>query len=200
MSRPTAVVGLDLSLTRTGMAAARDGKLAEVADAKSSAIKDETAEETAHRIATLGDQIIEWVLGDDCELAVIEGPSMNSKFGKPHERGGLWWRVASGLNAAGVRLAVVPPKTRAKYGTGNGNADKDEVLTHVVQRYQDACHKRIGRNHDIADAIIMCAMGSRYLGLPLPEEEGIPEKNLEAMLTAKWPKGLAPATPWLEGA
>lgn len=180
----TTIVGLDLSLTSTGVALIAGNDISTYR-VRSKGSKDASIADTALRLDTIAQFVIgwatdEWSLGLD--LAVIEAPSFGSRNGSQHERGGLWWKVAGILWEMDVPIATVAPTTRAKYATGSGKADKDEVLAAAIKRYPAA---EITGN-DVADAVVLAAMGARHLGVPV--EDSLPAKSLEAMATAKWPK------------
>ena len=178
------VVGIDLSLTSTGLCAIEDGTILELHNVKSKGRKGDNLAQRRDRLYVIANEIVDWVEGDGADLVVIESPSFGSKFGSPHDRSGLWWIVVNALRANECPVAEVAPQSRAKYGAGKGNAKKDVVFAHVLERYSDLSSQRIA-NDDIADAVILAAMGSRHLGFPV--EEDMPEANLDAMGGAKWP-------------
>lgn len=147
------VIGLDLSLTSTGLALVEGGELTAWHCIKSKGKRGASIEETSKRIddivyeleGWLHKNVRHWV--DEVDLAVIEAPSFGSKGGSAHERGGLWWSVASLMRMAPVPMAKIAPATRAKFITGSGRADKHEVLKAARARW----HADIP-NHDVADA------------------------------------------------
>jgi crossover junction endodeoxyribonuclease RuvC len=116
-------------------------------------------------------------------LVVIEAPAY-SKTGHQHERSGLWWLVVDRLLDAGHLVCEVTPSARARYATGRGNAGKDEVLAAVVRRYP---HQDV-RDNNTADALVLRAMGCRYVGQPL--EDGLPAAHRAALDKVLWPTAL----------
>ncbi|MGX9346603.1 hypothetical protein [Microbacterium sp. KNMS] len=123
-------------------------------------------------------------------LVVVEAPSHGSRFGNPHERAGLWWRVVQYLVRRGDLVATVAPKTRAKYATGDGNADKRKVLAAMPARYPFV-HVR---DDNLADGLALAALGWRALGRPV---EAIYEKSMdEAVRTVRWPEEVERAGTW----
>jgi crossover junction endodeoxyribonuclease RuvC len=116
-------------------------------------------------------------------LIVIEQPAY-SKTNYQHERSGLWWMVVDRLLDAGHLICEVSPSARAKYATGNGRAAKDKVLSAVVRRYPD----HDVRDNNTADALVLRAMGCRYLGDPL--EDGLPIAHKAALENVLWPAAL----------
>src|SRR6185312_10547010 len=112
------VIGLDLSLTSTGIANPEQTK----------AVKPKKLG-GVERIRWITAQIIGHIADPVSPPTVaIEGPSYGSQHGREHERGGLWWYVVVQLDLLGYPLVVVPPAVLKKYATGKGNAGKDEVL------------------------------------------------------------------------
>lgn len=168
----TISVGLDLSLTSTGVAIARhytDGTIWETYSVKS---KRESAlwDDRLRRIGSIVGDISRILYGLDYDVAtaegftrivVIEGPSYGSKnSGSGHERAGLWWQVYREVWVTYTKnIIVVPPTVRAKYATGRGNAGKDEVMLATAKRYPEAA---IGDNN-VADAVILADIGLRQM-------------------------------------
>jgi Holliday junction resolvasome RuvABC endonuclease subunit len=155
MSAPR-VAGLDLSLTGTGVAVAVGGGMwAETITPRKLRGHD--------RLEHILSNVREAVRGAD--LAVIEGPSLNSRTGHPHERGGLWWAVAHGLWLKGIPYAVVPPATLKQYATGKGTADKD-VMWAAADWYLHAVVDQLADDNQV-DAGFLAAAGRRWLGQPI---------------------------------
>jgi crossover junction endodeoxyribonuclease RuvC len=177
------IVGLDLSLTSTGLAAICDDDTVPApyafVDRITSKPTGTTLEASAQRLAIIVDAVHGWVhAGTD--LVVIEGLAYSSTNGKATERAGLWWLTVNRLLRAGYRVAVVTPTARAKYATGKGNAAKDAVLAAVIRRYPDV---ELSGN-DEADALVLAAMGARWLGLGY---DSLPATHIEAMDKVAWP-------------
>lgn len=72
-------------------------------------------------------------------------------------------------------LLVVTPAQLKTYATGKGNASKDAVLAAAVKRYPawDIT------GNDVADAVVLMAIGSRLLGHPI--EASLPQTHLRAL-------------------
>lgn len=174
------VIGLDLSLTATGVAIIDDGRV-EVHTIRSSAKADASIAERVKRLDRIRWEVDGLLTAPT--LVVIEGPSFGqSRQGGEHLRAGLWWRIAS---ARPTITAEVPPATLKKYLTGRGNAGKDEVLLAVARRFPDVDV----RDNNMADALGLAAMGARHLGSPL--EAALPQANLAAMAAVRWPEEVA---------
>jgi crossover junction endodeoxyribonuclease RuvC len=190
------VIGLDLSLTCAGVAVAtQDGAVTDRITSKpvpAASLADRTS-----RIDQLVDRVMEHATGAD--LVIIEGPSLGQqRQGGTHDRAGFWWLVAWRLWVRGYTVVEVPPATRTRYATGRGNASKDDVLSAVIRRYP---HVDVNGN-DEADALILAAMGARFLGHPLERPvpgrplfpgSPLPKTCLAAMDAVTWPEHLGGA-------
>lgn len=189
------VIGLDLSLTATGLAEVQDGEVVTTYRVKSAGKKDDDLEARGKRLKRLSDEIMEWVLeGDDPDLVVIESPAYGAKFGSPHDRSGLWWSIVSRLMAEGFPIATVAPMSRAKYGTGRGNARKPDVLEAVRVNYGPFVASPYGIPDDnVADAVLLAAMGARIIGEPVECEGDLPTTHLSALDKVALPFGLIAA-------
>ncbi|PZE89969.1 hypothetical protein [Curtobacterium sp. MCBD17_008] len=170
------VVGLDLSLTSTGIAVIREGQVAlERIDAPAS----DDALQSWQRIESTAQRTLRQVPAG--ALVVLEGPSWGSRFGKPDERHAQRWMVRGPLLACGHEVVVVSPRTRAKYAADDGNAKKRVVLATMRARHPGLTI----RDHNVADALALAAMGARSLGSPI---DGEPSKQqTEAMGAVSWP-------------
>jgi crossover junction endodeoxyribonuclease RuvC len=84
---------------------------------------------------------------------------------------------------------VVPPATLKTYATGKGNASKDAVLAAVVKRYPGWAVT----GNDVADAVVLMAMGARLLGHPL--ESSLPQSHLRALDKLTLPQGATKGQP-----
>ncbi|MFZ4843924.1 hypothetical protein [Mycetocola saprophilus] len=172
-----AVIGLDLSLTGTGLAYWGTSRGWGTDIVKSRGRKGASLLERQQRLAELADMITLCVPDD--ALVVIEQPAYAQVHGSPHDRSGLWWLVVSTLILNGNRVVEVPPSTAKKYATGKGNANKDEMIAALVKRYPTA---EITDNN-VADAVNLAAMGARYQGHDI---DTVPARNLEAMAAVRW--------------
>lgn len=178
------VIGLDPSLTATGLAALdtrEDGPFWEVGTIKSAPPKIPAEYSSLKRMQLIARQvelrIVELTGGENLDLAVIEAPAFSKNIGMSHERAGLWWKLFEVLTDQGCTVLVVKPNVRAKYATGKGNAGKDEVMLAVSRRYTDC---EITNNNE-ADAVVLAAMGARYRGEPV--ESQLAQSHQAAMRT-----------------
>lgn len=185
MTAPT-VMGLDLSLTSTGIACLGGLFPNEIDEAnlgrvRSTGKKDDDLAKRAVRLTAIFGELMTHVVDCAPHLVVIESPSYASRHGSPHDRSGLWWLVVQALAEMSIPVATVSPQGRAKYGTGRGNAKKPEVYAAVKADYPDVAFTC----DDEADALLLALMGMRHLGYAVDPERTA--KQLEAMDGAAWP-------------
>lgn len=176
----TAVVGIDPSLTGTGIATP-DG----VCTIRSGGQRNATLRERRNRIDDLAGQILlrvgEVYTGAQFPLLVVIERQIPGANGHQHDRAGLWWLIVSDLLSwTGVDVVEVTPSQRMKYATGKGRADKDEVLAAVIRRYPDVNV----RNNNEADSLVFRAMGCDHLGVPLVP---VPQTHRAALEKVAWP-------------
>ncbi len=179
------VVGVDLSLTSTGLADSH-GRVQRVQT------KGHASDSTADVLRRLNHISIEvatfatrgmsegagsrYAVPNPAHLVVIEGPAYSrGAMGGQHLRAGQWWLVADRIDIRDLPILVVPPNVRAMYATGKGNAGKDAVLAAAIKRYP--AWEITG--NDIADAAILAAIGARMLGHPV--EDSLPKSHLRAL-------------------
>ena len=180
MSAPR-VVGVDLSLASTGLADSQ-GRVERVqTKATDGSLKADLRRQNSI-IGSALDFIGGAQGGGRAALVVIEGPAYGTNLPSTHDRAGLWWGLLSGLLAAQIPTAVVNPKTRAKWATGKGNAQKPDVLAAVRNQWPDT---RVP-NHDCADALVMASMGALWSGWTLPFDVQTWQHN--GLQSVTWPE------------
>ena len=181
-ARQRAVIGLDLSLTATGVCVITDGKV-QVSTVKSKPDGLEVSD-FARRCRGIVDGIAAEIYACDPETAliVVEGLSLHSKSSSLDRIFASWYLILSDLfDRFGQEAVRISPNQRALYATGLGNASKDAVLLSAAKRYPEIPIK----DNNQADALVIAAMGARFLGHPL--EASLPVKNLTAMDAISWP-------------
>lgn len=166
------VVGLDVSSTCTGVAAA---------DGTTSLVKPRTQGVPSRLDETVNGVIRALRAGGGADMAVIEGynPGGNQGFTmcRLAEAGGI---VRWALWRDGIDVVELPPSNLKKLATGHGGADKDQV--------RDAATRWLGyegKSYDEADALWAREAGLQaYCG----SDVKLPEEHLEALKTVRWPK------------
>lgn len=176
------VVGLDPSLTNTGIAVLRDGRPIKLTTTGHGTLNARDYQHRSDRIVTQAHDVMA-TINHTIHLAVIEGPAYGACNASTHDGSGLWWRFYSALRARGIPIAVVAPTTRAKWATGRGNADKKQVLAAVRATW--APWKAYITGHDIADALTLAEIGARHLDEPLHFTPR--RRHIEALTSITWP-------------
>lgn len=184
MTRLTAV-GVDLSLTGTGLARVSGWNGHELR-ASTALMGSDAAGETvtarADRLTDLAARIVNYCHGAD--LVCIERPAYSSNTGSATDRAGLWWLVVARLHRGlGIPVADVVNNHLKMYATGSGAAKKDAVLAETVRRYRKLT-PRIADNNE-ADALQLAALGfHRLTGHAIVE---LPQQHTRAVTAVKWP-------------
>lgn len=158
------IVGIDPSLSSTGVAVLDTGRLPLVFSVQVSGRRAATVAERGQRIETIAMDAT--APADDADLVVIEAPAFNFPGGSTWDRAGLWWRMVGRLSRYDMPVAEVSPTTRAKWATNRGNASKQPVKAAVEQLWSLRT-----RNDDEADALALATMGGQHLGWDVPTLE-----------------------------
>lgn len=156
------VVGVDLSLTSTGIAV-YDIKPRQwrFDNPKTVGHRQDTWMQQTQRIYSLANLILGTI--SNHALVVVEGPSYNSVSTSVWERAALYYQLTIWLQELEIPIAVAAPKTLKLWATGTGMAGKKSV--------QNVAEQFVGRklaNNDVADAAILALMGMHRLGLINP--------------------------------
>lgn len=181
-SEVSAVVGVDLSLTSTGVALVHPDGSVETGLITTKMASPETLLTRAERANTVREEFVEYMYKTlpARGVVVVEGPAPNAKFGKPWDRAGLWWMIVNWCVGSGIPIVEVPPTSRCKYLCGKGNQGKDVVLASAIKRYPEIDIV----NNNVADAVGLAMMGRRAIGVPY--EDSLPQTHLDAMKGVRW--------------
>lgn len=169
------VIGLDLSLTGTGLA---------VAD---SALKIEPLGTGMTRLRHLWELIWSYVTVADETLVVLEGYSYGSG-NQAHQMGELGGHIRYHLWDRLVPYVVVPPATLKKFAAGKGNASKD-LMVHTAAKLGCEAH-----DNNAVDAWFLRQMGLYRLSFPTapddPTGPDVPATKYrdEAVQAVTWPE------------
>jgi Holliday junction resolvasome RuvABC endonuclease subunit len=184
------IIGLDISLTSTGMS---DGDRHQVTQTS----PDDSLEYRMDRIVM---RAREFANGDGlslrADLAVIEAGafSRGAQSAAAEYLSALRFMVRRELWSMSIPFAMVSPTSLKLYSTGYGNATKIQMMEAVKARHGidlSGTLVKYGR-YDMADAIALAAMGYAWTGQPLPTEGPPPPR--QPLLAVKWPvpENLAP--------
>jgi Holliday junction resolvasome RuvABC endonuclease subunit len=177
------VVGLDLSVTSTGMS---DGLNHEVVQPP----PDMTIERRLNRVADrVGSFVAGFGGGTPADLVVIEAGafSRGAQSVSAEWLAALRYHVRIGLWRMGIPFAMVPPTTLKAYTTGSGKATKKQMVDAVRARHDIDLSGRLVKDgrYDVADAVALAAMGYAYLNDPLYTQG--PPPPMRSLLAVKWP-------------
>lgn len=159
------VVGLDLSLTATGVAHDRGKGIIT------------TRARGMERLARIRDDVITCCLGAD--LVVIEDYAFSRGESHSHALGELGGVVRLALWEAAVTYVDVKATNLKKFATDKGNAPKDAVLVAAVRAGYE------GDDNNEADAWWLRQMGLYHLGVP---EVPITVYRTTAVNVVAWPE------------
>lgn len=153
------ILGIDFSLTSTGVCAITDGE----AECLTIGTKTTNWWEFGERPRSIANSINKWH-GEDRPAWVIESPSFMSS-GRAHDKVLVGWHML--IDHMVFELGydpplLVSPSQLKKFATDNGNAPKEEVLLAVARGYPDVPIK----NNNEADAVILAAIGAAAYGEP----------------------------------
>jgi Holliday junction resolvasome RuvABC endonuclease subunit len=183
------VIGIDPSLSSTGIAILRDGQPTLPTTIGHHSRNGSSYAHRSDRIVSQTRAVIEAIRNHTpaggYDLAVIEGPAYAHHNAYTHDGAGLWWGIYSALRAKRIPIAVIAPQTRAKWATGKGNASKALVLATVRSWWPNVAV----RNDDEADALILAAVGAHHLGDVMPFV--VKERHSAALENVDWPEVVA---------
>lgn len=175
-----AVVGVDTSLTASGLASSHGWcRTVGYSDAKNPITKLPVRQRLTALEGVRADVLC--AIGTPA-LAVMETAAYSRAGGGGHERGWLWWEVYGGLVRAGVPVALMDPRQRMLYATGKGNATKSAVVDAVARRWP--AWETAGDDNQ-ADGVVLMAAGLDWLGQPLVK---MPATHRRALERAEWPE------------
>jgi len=160
------VVGLDLSITATGIADA-NGNTSTVGGPASDGDRRILIISTETRIAT-----------DDADVVVIEDLAVHGP-GNGMAAAQVMGAVKNWLLIRHVPYALAPPSTVKKYATGRGNATKADMAVALYKR----CGLELPNDNEV-DAYWLRLMGLDWLGHPAVD---LPATHRHAVNGVTWP-------------
>lgn len=178
------VIGIDLSLTSTGIADfTPHGREIATETIRSYPTDGDGAHGAHARFTTIVQKIGDRMVfgGDPPALVVLEGPSYGSRGAGTWDRAGLWWLLVDHLIMFRRPLAIVPPALVKKYATGRGNATKTDMAVALAKR----CDGYELRDDNQVDAWWLGAMGRDHLSAPYVS---LPQHHRDALTKVAWPE------------
>lgn len=197
------VAGLDLSLTNSGIVAVATGldkrwmhpyhwqRVGFGSENNDAADYDERSRRIVSTTVAILAAVDELNQRAPLDLIVIEGPIYHTPpYGLRgyFDRSGLWHGVYAGLRRRKHKLAVIAPKRRAMFITGNGNADKKVVLI-CCRTWWDGEQAHQIQDDNLADAAGMAVMGGMSLGGKSPFR--MKAYHAQNVIEQRWPHGKA---------
>lgn len=152
------IVGIDPSLTSTGIVVLRGGEV-ELAET----IKTKPNFPLIHRVSVIYSTIASIIEETTPDLIVIEGFSYGSKGRAIFDIAYLGWRIREELERlrkqAGIPWIDIPPTQLKKFATGKGTSNKEVILQQVYKRWGFETS-----DNNIADAFVLAKIGQAYSG------------------------------------
>lgn len=163
------VVGLDLSLTSTGVAYGN------------TTLAISTKLKGVERLDCIANRLCELIEPLEAPIVVIEGYSFASRNSQAHAIGELGGVIRWHLWKRSIPYVDIPPTCRAKFATGRGNAGKAEVLSAISARTGIIWSG--GSADDLCDAWILQECGLAHIGQPRYDW---PQLNMSALEKVDW--------------
>lgn len=173
----TRVLGLDLSLTATGVA--WEGGTAVISFKKLRGMERIDA-----ILQALSDYVDTAVHGRGAtDVVVLEGYSFGSQGRAVYDIAELGGCVRFALYERSLPYVEIAPQSLKKFATGKGNVGKDEVLAAAIRRFGFA-----GTNNNEADAWILYKMGDSHYADPHSVVGArVTDYQREALAKVEWP-------------
>ena len=159
-------LGIDLSLTGTGLAVVEGNKL------HFSECYKPVNKSSPERLIEIQRKVSETMLGYDPEIICLEGYSFGSKGRAVFQTGELGGVIRVLLHKSGINWLEIPPSQVKKFAAGVGNCGKDIVLQQVYKRWGMEF-----KTSDEADAFVLAKIGTILLG----HEEKLTKKQEEVI-------------------
>jgi crossover junction endodeoxyribonuclease RuvC len=181
------VLGIDISLTSTGLAVYHQSGLALTDVVTSKGKRDDTLQDRAARIRRISDEVSDWYRPEwsQISLVVIEAPAFGLRGGSTWDRAGLWWHIVGRLQSDCLPVAECNPITLKVWATNDRTADKAAVAASIARRTTAPL-----ASSDAVDALALAMLGAHKLGWI----DG-PQYAVERLAKVKWPASLLEVTP-----
>lgn len=152
-------IGLDLSLTGTGVVVLENSKIIEKRLIKSKPTGDRPIDEL-RRIQNIVGEIRSTVLMRKPNVAVIENLAFSiRRTTSLTQLAGLSFLVRAMLNSECIPFFLCAPTTLKRFATGKGNSEKDHM---ILEAYKQYGIDNIDNN--IADSLFLAKIGLALLG------------------------------------
>ena len=149
---PIKIVGVDASLTSTGIAAMIYGELDNVVATRSV----NSNKKGTDRLIEIRENVSNNIL--DVDLLLIESYSYSSP-NKAHQIGELGGVLRVMFAENNLKVLEVAPTQLKKFATGKGTASKEEIAVAAYKKWGIEC-----RTNDETDAAVLVYIGLAYMG------------------------------------
>lgn len=122
----------------------------------------------SERVTSIVDAVCEST--GSAELVNVESLALNSRTGKYAERAHLYYALIAAFLVRRKAFDTLTPSQLKKRTTGNGRADKEEVLAAVREAWGDrGWHEGLkGGRYDRADAAALAWVAAEAVGIEVP--------------------------------
>jgi Holliday junction resolvasome RuvABC endonuclease subunit len=153
------VVGIDQSLTGTGLAIIHNDKTIMAPEApRFSTTKIKPTVRGVHRLMYIEEVVNRWI-PPSADLCVMEGYAF-AAHGQAFGLGECGGTIKRCVHLKDKRLIVVAPGTLKKYVTGSGAAKKNVMLLHAFKKFGTSFEE-----DDECDAYCLARLGMEYLAV-----------------------------------
>lgn len=179
----TRILGLDVSLTATGLAklhSTDDGWTLETSRYRTNPHPKGVTRALLERMNRIQSHC--WTAASTADLVVIEGPAFASVGSASKDLMGLWWLTYAAVCGVSQNVVIVPPSTLKKWATGKGNASKGQVAVGIHRTFPQ---ERFGIDFAAVDDNEIDAAALAGIGCQLLFQQSapfdLPQYRLDAM-------------------
>jgi len=151
-------VGIDLSMTNTGLICLKNGKINKQLNIKTT-FEGRNIYDRIKRIEKIKNDIMKF-LDKSVDIVVIEGYSFLSRKGQAFSLGELGGVIKYFIIQNSYNLIEVSPTQLKKFVTGKGNCEKDLMLKEVYKYW-----KADFNDNNLADAFGLAKIGEYILSM-----------------------------------
>lgn len=170
-------IGIDPSLTATGVVVIVDGRVVEEKLIKSVKMGDAPRDELV-RLRHIVDGIVEVLSRHQPDIVLMEGLAFMARNTTALvQLAGLNYFIRHELGK--MRWHIVPPSTLKKFLTSKGNSDKNVVMMSILRDYGLEFP-----NDNLADAFGLAALGAAVLDAPI-RKGTLPQQEVAELVKAQ---------------